>query len=125
MSKPMYEHHTRPLLPRNQYYARVAWSFGVGSLILAGSLAIGMAGYHWLEQMPWIDAFANAAMILSGMGPLTPIQTPAGKVFAGCYALFSGLAFITSVGVGFAPVIHRFLHKFHLQDVWEPDRRRK
>jgi hypothetical protein len=112
----MYEHHTKPLLPRRLYYLRVARSCGLGSLILGGSLAIGMMGYHGFEKMPWLDAFANAAMILSGMGPLAPIQTSAGKLFAGCYALFSGLAFITSVGVFFAPVFHRFLHKFHLQD---------
>ena len=76
-----------------------------------------MAGYHFLEKLPWLDAFLNASMILSGMGPVAPIQTSAGKLFAGCYALFSGLALITSIGVVFAPVFHRFLHRFHL----EPD----
>ena len=75
-----------------------------------------MAGYHFLEKLDWLDAFVNAAMILSGMGPLAPIQTSAGKVFAGCYALFSGLAFITTLGVVFAPVYHRFLHRFHLEE---------
>ena len=73
-----------------------------------------MAGSHSFEKLPWLDAFVNAAMILSGMGPLGPLQTSAGKLFAGCYALFSGLAFIAVVGVVFAPVFHRFLHKFHL-----------
>jgi len=119
----MYEHHTKPLLPRRQFFARLARSFWLGSLILAGALGVGMAGYHWLEKMPWIDAFANAAMILSGMGPLAPLQTAAGKLFAGCYALFSGLAFITVAGVVFAPVVHRFLHKFHLQS-WDPERKK-
>jgi hypothetical protein len=112
----MYEHHTEPLLPRRLYYLRLARSCGLGFLILGGSLAIGMVGYHGFEKMSWLDAFANAAMILSGMGPLAPLQTSAGKLFAGCYALFSGLAFITSVGVFLAPVFHRFLHKFHLPD---------
>jgi len=112
----MYEHRTKPLLPRRLYYARVARSFSLGSFILGGSLGIGMAGYHVFENLSWLDSFANASMILSGMGPLAPLQTPAGKLFAGCYALFSGLAFITSVGVVFAPVFHRFLHKFHLED---------
>ena len=74
-----------------------------------------MAGYHFLEKMSWLDAFANAAMIPSGMGPLGPLQTNAGKFFAGCYALYSGLALITSIAVIFAPVFHRFIHKFHLE----------
>jgi hypothetical protein len=113
----MYEHHTRPLLPRRAFYGRLARSFWCGSIIMGGSLAMGMIGYHLLEKMSWLDAFENAAMILSGMGPVSPIQTSAGKLFAGCYALFSGLAFITSIGVFFAPVLHRFLHKFHLESV--------
>jgi len=82
---------------------------------MAGALGLGMLGYHFFERLPWIDAFANASMILSGMGPLATIQTSEGKIFAGCYALFSGLAFITIVGVIFAPVFHRFLHTFHLE----------
>jgi hypothetical protein len=80
-----------------------------------------MAGYHVFEKLSWLDAFVNAAMILSGMGPLGPLQTAAGKLFAGCYALFSGLAFITTIGVVFAPVFHRFLHKFHLET--EPEKK--
>ena len=75
-----------------------------------------MAGYHGCEKMPWLDAFLNAAMILSGMGPVGTLQTDAGKFFAGCYALYSGLALVTSVAIIFAPIIHRFLHKFHLED---------
>jgi len=79
-----------------------------------------MLGYHWLEGMPWIDAFANAAMILSGMGPLEPLKTNGGKLFAGLYAIYSGLAVILIAGVVFAPVVHRFLHRFHL----DPDARK-
>ena len=75
-----------------------------------------MAGYHLLEGLSWVDAFLNAAMLMGGMGPVNALQTDAGKMFAGCYALFSGLAFITSIGVVFAPVFHRFLHKFHLEE---------
>ncbi len=74
-----------------------------------------MGGYHGFERLPWLDAFLNAAMILSGMGPVAPIQTVAGKLFAGFYALFSGFALLTSAAVVFAPVFHRFLHKFHLE----------
>lgn len=87
----------------------------MASVLIVFSLGLGMAGYHFLESLHWVDAFTNAAMILSGMGPLAPLQTTAGKIFAGCYALFSGLAFLTSVGVVFAPILHRFLHKFHLE----------
>ena len=111
----MYEHRKRPLLPRRAFYARLARSAALASLIVLGALGIGMTGYHTFEGLSWVDAFVNAAMILSGMGPLSPLHTSAGKVFAGCYALFSGLAFITAIGLVFAPVVHRFLHKFHLE----------
>ncbi len=111
----MFEHRQSPLLARQRFYQRLARSTGLASAIVLVSLMIGMAGYHILEKLPWLDAFANAAMILSGMGPLTPLKSNGGKLFAGCYALFSGLAFITSIGVVFAPVFHRFLHKFHLE----------
>ena len=110
----MFEHRSKPLLPRPAFYARVARSALVAGLIVAVSLGIGIAGYHEFEGLTWLDAFVDAAMILSGMGPVASLQTSAGKLFAGCYALFSGLAFITAIGVLFAPVFHRFLHKFHL-----------
>ena len=111
----MFEHRCQPLVPRRVFYARLARSGVASAGIILGALGIGIAGYHGLEGMPWLDAFVNAAMILSGMGPVSPLQTSAGKLFAGCYALFSGLAFVTAVGVIFAPVFHRFLHKFHLE----------
>ena len=111
----MFEHRKAPLLPRRAFYVRLARSAGVGFLIVLVSLSIGMMGYNFFEGLPWIDAFANAAMILSGMGPLTALQTSSGKLFAGCYALFSGLAFLIIMGLVFAPVVHRFLHKFHLE----------
>jgi hypothetical protein len=112
----MYEHRTKPLLPRKVYYQRLANHAAMGVGVIAVSLGIGMTGYHWLEKLPWIDAFLNAAMILSGMGPVATLQTSAGKLFAGCYALYSGIALISILGIIFAPVIHRFLHKFHLED---------
>ena len=112
----MYEHHTRPLMPRPQFFRRLAKSIAMGSGVIIVSLIIGVVGYHHLETMNWVDAFANAAMILSGMGPLTPLMTDSGKIFAGCYALYSGLALVTTIGIIFAPVLHRFLHKFHLED---------
>jgi hypothetical protein len=87
----------------------------IGVAVLGASLGLGMAGYHYTEGQPWIDAFANAAMILSGMGPLNPLGTFNGKLFAGCYALFSGLAFISAIGVVIAPIVHRLFHRFHLE----------
>ena len=112
----MFEHHTKPLLPRREYYRRIVRNIGLGAMVVAVSLGIGMVGYHGFEKLPWIDAFLNAAMILSGMGPVATLQTDAGKLFAGGYALFSGIALISIVGIIFAPVVHRFLHKFHLED---------
>jgi hypothetical protein len=113
---PMYEHSKRPLLPRAVYLKRLALHFALASAIIGFSLCIGILGYRHFDKLPWLDAFENAAMILSGMGPMTQSEPDAGKIFAGCYALFSGLAFITSMGVVFAPVVHRFLHKFHLEN---------
>jgi hypothetical protein len=110
----MFENRLTPLLPRRTFFARLAQSSGLGLAIVGVCLGIGMTGYHYFERLSWIDAFANAAMILSGMGPLAPLQTNAGKIFAGCYALFSGLAFITIIAIVLAPVVRRFLHKFHL-----------
>jgi len=81
--------------------------------LVGGSLFIGMAGYHFLEHLAWLDAFLNACMILGGMGPVNNPQTAAGKLFAGLYALYSGLVFLVVVGVLFAPVLHRARHLFH------------
>ncbi len=109
----MYEHRHEPLLPKPLFFRRLACHVTLGIGILMGCLAIGMAGYHFLESQSWVDAFANAAMILSGMGPLNPLKTTAGKLFAGSYAIFSGVAFLTTVGFFLAPIAHRVLHKFH------------
>lgn len=111
----MFEHRKDPLLPRRIFYRRLARSAAVAGGIVLVSLGAGMGGYHFLEQLSWLDSFLNASMILSGMGLVTQVQTTAGKLFAGCYALFSGLALVTSMGVVFAPLFHRFLHKFHLE----------
>src|SRR5207253_8168314 len=109
-----YESKHQPLLSRKAFVRRLATSFGAVGLLVGLSLVGGMAGYHYLEGLSWIDAFANAAMILSGMGPLAPLQTWSGKLFAGCYALYSGLVVIVAAGVLFAPVLHRMLHSFHV-----------
>ena len=112
----MFEHRSKPLLPRRQFYARMARSAVVALLVIAVALGIGMVGYRAFEPMSWVDAFVNAAMILSGMGPVSQLQTDGGKIFAGGYALFSGIALIAVLGIIFAPVVHRFLHKFHLEN---------
>jgi hypothetical protein len=103
------------LPPRGQFLARVARSGLAAFAAIVVSLFAGMAGYHWTEGMPWIDAFVNAAMILSGMGPVGDLHTFGGKIFAGCYALYSGLALITIAAILLAPVVHRFLHRFHIE----------
>ena len=105
--------HTTILTPK--FYFHMLRNIMMGLVFIAVALFVGMWGYHAFEQMSWIDAFANASMILSGMGPLTPLVTNGGKLFAGFYALFSGLAFIVIIAVVFSPVIHVFFKKIHLE----------
>jgi hypothetical protein len=112
----MFEHRSKPLLPRRQYYLRLARSVSIGLMVIVFALGFGMVGYRAFEGMSWVDAFVNAAMILSGMGPVSSLQTEGGKIFAGCYALFSGLAFFAILGIIFAPAVHRFLHRFHVEE---------
>lgn len=117
----MYEHISAPVLPRKQFHSRVLRSFLLGVALIAVSLAIGMAGFlHYFPKMDWADAFVNTSMLLSGMGPLAQPETTAAKVFAGLYALYSGLMLLVAAGVVFAPVIHRFLHKMHADDEAPP-----
>ncbi len=112
----MYEHKKEPLLPRHKYIHRVT-THGLAALaIVIVSLTIGVLGYHILEGFSWIDSLVNASMILGGMGPVNELHTNAGKLFASAYALFSGVVFLIAVGVIFAPIFHRFLHKFHVDD---------
>jgi hypothetical protein len=110
----VFERHHQPLLHKRGYIRRIIRFSLLGLLIVFGSLGLGVFGYHYTEAMPWLDAFLNASMILFGMGPVNPVQTDGGKWFASFYAMYSGVAFITIIGVIFAPVFHRFLHKFHL-----------
>jgi hypothetical protein len=111
-----YESRRQPLATRRAFLRRLARNFAVASALVGVSLLVGMVGYHYLESMPWLDAFASAAMILSGMGPLEPLRTPGGKLFAGLYALYSGLAVIAATGILIAPIVHRMLHRFHAAD---------
>jgi hypothetical protein len=110
----MFEHQAEPLLPRAAFFRRLVRHGVIALLIVLASLVVGMVGYHIFEGFSWIDAFVNAAMILGGMGPVNELHTTVGKLFAGFYALYSGIVFLVVAGVLFAPVVHRFLHHFHL-----------
>jgi hypothetical protein len=111
----VFEHRKDKLLPRREFVHRLGWSVAAGFVLIAFSLSIGMLGYHTLAGLPWVDAFLDAAMILSGMGPMSPLTNDAAKLFAGFYAIYCGIALIATTGVILAPVIHRSLHKFHLE----------
>lgn len=114
----MYEHKRQPLASRRVYNRRILKNLGYAISVLSCSLAIGIVGYHYLACQDWLDAVHNAAMILSGMGPVMkdPTTIPAiGKVFSSIYALFSGVIFITTIGLILAPAVHRFFHRLHLE----------
>ncbi|HEX9017999.1 MAG TPA: hypothetical protein VF806_02370, partial [Anaerolineaceae bacterium] len=99
----------------SKFLLRQAQHAVVAFLIVGGSLAIGILGYHFTEGLSWLDSLLNASMILGGMGPTSPINTVAGKLFASFYALFAGMVFLVAVGVLFAPTFHRLMHRFHLE----------
>jgi hypothetical protein len=112
----MFEPHHAPLATRRQFVRRVLRHFGFAMALIGGSLAVGILGYRILEGMPWLDAYLNAAMLLGGMGPVGPeLRTTAGKLFAGVYALYSGMIVLVTASIIMAPVFHRFVHRFHLQ----------
>jgi hypothetical protein len=111
----MFEHRADPLLPRRVFLRRQALHAGLSGLLVGASLGLGVVGYHVLERLPWLDSLLNASMILGGMGPVDPVRSDGGKLFASFYALFSGIAFLAAAGVIFAPLFHRFLHRFHLE----------
>jgi hypothetical protein len=112
----MYEHHKQPLASRKVFAQRLGRNGLIGLILLAFSLGVGMFGYHFLEGLSWIDSLLNASMILGGMGPVDPMKTNAGKIFASFYAIYSGVILLASVGILIAPIFHRFLHRFHLAD---------
>src|SRR5437870_8066527 len=114
------ERHHQPLASGHTYLLRRLRSLAAAASIIFPSLGLGMLGYHLFGKLPWIDALLNASMILTGMGPVDTMQAVDGKLFSSCYALFSGIVFITTAGVLLAPVVHRVLHKFHLEI--EPER---
>ena len=122
----MFEHVSKPVLPRREFLSRLMRAVLLGVGLIVFSLAMGMAGYRFFfPNMDWADAFVNAAMILSGMGPLAMPESTGAKIFSGCYAIYSGLILVMSAGVIFAPLVHRFLHKLHADedDVREASKR--
>ncbi len=112
---PTYESKHQPLAHRKVFITRLARMGLIAGFATLLCLLIGIVGYHYIAHLLWIDALHNASMILSGMGPVANIDNTSGKLFSSFYALFSGVAFITNVGIFLSPAIHRFLHKLHLE----------
>ncbi len=110
----MLEHHTKPLLPFRQYLLRILRYAGFSLLLIGFSLGIGLMGYHYFNELPWLDSLLNASMILTGMGPVDPIKSDGAKWFASFYSIFSGVAFLSTVAVFLTPMVHRLLHRYHL-----------
>lgn len=110
----MLEHHHEPIIPFARFFLRLVKNFCIALLIVFFALSVGIFGYHSIEGLSWVDAILNASMILGGMGPVNELHTTTGKLFASFYALFSGLIFMVVAGLLFAPILHRFLHRFHL-----------
>jgi hypothetical protein len=110
-----FEHRSAPLLDRITFMLRMLRFAGVAAVLVAGSLFLGVLGYHFICGLGWVDALLNSSMILTGMGPVNEITGTAGKLFASAYALFSGVAFLTIVAVLLSPLAHRLLHRLHLE----------
>lgn len=112
----MFEHRHQPLAPIPAFIRRMAVCVLVSQCIAGVALLIGMVGYHEIAGLKWIDSFENAAMILGGMGPVDQMAATSAKLFAGLYAIFCGLVFISVMGIVLAPVLHRVMHRLHLAD---------
>ncbi len=116
----MFESRNEPLAARHIFLRRFLRYFGAAVLLVGAALGAGILGYHFIADMTWIDSLLNASMILGGMGPVDPLKTDAAKLFASAYALFSGLMAITVMGIVLAPLAHRALHLFHLDEEDSP-----
>jgi hypothetical protein len=110
-----FERSGQPVVSRRKFAARMSVALGLWALLTFAGLAVGIAGYAFFEGMSFVDAFVNAAMILSGMGAVGELKTNAGKIFAGWYAILSGLIIVIATGVILAPIFHRVLHAFHVE----------
>jgi hypothetical protein len=112
----MFERRHEKLAPISVFVKRIAASFVMAGILIVVALFIGITGYHWIAGFSWVDSLLEASMILGGMGAINPLTTTGAKIFAAGYALFSGLVFIAVMGVVLAPIIHRMLHKFHVDE---------
>ena len=112
----IFERKHEKLAPVSVFVKRLTASIAVAWALIAVALFIGVSGYHWIAGFGWIDSLLEASMILGGMGPVNQFSAPGAKVFASAYALFSGLMFIGIIGVALSPIVHRMLHKFHLDE---------
>ena len=112
----MYEHRKQKLAPMSTFYQRILKNILLAAIIMIVCLVIGILGYHYSAGIHWLDAVHNSSMILSGMGPVVEIKTVAGKWFSSFYALFSGVVFITNIGIILAPAMHRMFHRLHIED---------
>ena len=112
----MFERKTEKLVPLPTFVRRVALSLLLTLVVLGVALSVGVLGYHGIAGLSWIDSVLNASMILTGMGPVAAMTTTSSKLFASAYAMFSGVVFLSSIGLVLAPLFHRILHKFHLDD---------
>ncbi len=110
-----FENKRQPVASKSVYRRRIARCMATGLFVIFVCLMIGLLGYHFIADIPWLDALHNASMILSGMGPVVEIKTTGGKWFSSFYALFSGVVFITNIGIILAPAIHRFFHRLHVE----------
>jgi hypothetical protein len=110
-----FEHTKKPLLDLKTFRQRQFMFFMYAVILIIISLIIGMFGYRYIGSMDWVSAFYNAALILAGMGPANELTSNAAKIFGGVYSLFSGVIFLSTVAVMFAPLVHRFLHRIHLE----------
>ena len=118
----MFETKQQKVIPPQSFARRIAWSFALSAAIAAAALTVGMLGFHFIAEAAWIDALHNASMILGGTGPVVDMKTDAAKLFSSVYALFCGLVFISVVAVTLVPVLHRMMHRFHID---EPDLKKK
>jgi hypothetical protein len=120
-----FEHSSKPLLPLNRFYQRLFNNGIIAFAIITVSLGIGVAGYMGFAHLKLVDAILNASMILGGMGPVDMLTDDSAKLFASFYSLFSGITFLTTVAVLFAPIVHRFFHRFHLESEVDEEQQEK
>jgi hypothetical protein len=111
----MFERKHEKVVPPAVFAKRMVGAVGLAIGLILPALLIGIAGYHWIDRLDWVDSLLEASMILGGMGPVNPLRNDAAKIFASAYALFSGLVLIGVMGIILTPITHRVLHKFHVE----------